>query len=194
MSKKQISEKKIQFIDLELLCWEPSIVPSGQSKHIIQIGLVEIDAIQLDILRKQSYFVRPNFAFEVSKFCTDLTGITQEQLIKKGRPFPEVIRSIQKNWGTSGKVTYAWGDDNEPIREHCTLYNIPNPWAHTGIWDFGVFFRSAHKLQRRLPLTKALEHLKLTFEGRAHDALTDATNLAILHNQMMTNFRQNKIL
>ena len=178
----EISTKKIQFIDLEMLCWPDGIVPPGQSNDIIQLGLVEINVDTLDIAREKRYYIRPpNKNFEVSEYCETLTGISREQLIKQGRSFNDVMRSIVKEYAPSRKITYAWGADHFPINEHCKRYQCANPWDQIGIWDFGAIFQTSFCLKNKMTLAKALEHMGLEFLDRPHDALNDARNLARLH-------------
>jgi inhibitor of KinA sporulation pathway (predicted exonuclease) len=181
---------KIQFMDCEMLCWPDGTVPHGQTNHIIQIGAVEVDSETLKITRSKSYFIRPQSKhFEVSKYCTDLTGITRSRIIDEGHYFPEVMRTIKKEFAPQTKVTYAWGSDYEPIAEHCTKYSCSNPWAMNGIWDFGIIWRSAYNHKHKMPLADALESVGLKFKGRAHDAENDARALADLHNEMLITIR-----
>jgi ERI1 exoribonuclease 2 len=181
---------KIQFIDTEMLCWPDGSCPHGQSNHIIQLGLVEVGTEQLSIAKKKSYFVRPQYKdFDVSSYCTALTGITRSKLISEGHYFPEVMRSIQKEFAPQNKVTYAWGSDFNPIAKYCVEYDCPNPWAETGILDFGIIFRSAYNHKHKMTLTDALSSMGLSFDGKAHDALNDALALALLHNKMMADLR-----
>lgn len=193
MTPSQLESRKTQFIDCEMLCWPNKQIPEGQSNHIIQIGIVEVDAINFTITRSQGYYVRPkNKNFDVSEYCTNLTGITKETLLSKGKYFPEIMKTIQKEFGTRNRVTYAWGNDHEPIRAQCLLHGCENPWSETGIWDFGVLFRQAFCLKTKLPLSKALERVNLPFPGKAHDAVNDATALANLHIEMMNRIRNFK--
>ena len=185
--------RRTQFIDCEMLCWPNKQIPSGQSNHIIQIGIVEVDADNFDITRKQRYYVRPkNKNFEVSEYCTILTGITKETILDEGKYFPEIMRTIKKEFSPRHKVTFAWGNDHEPIRDQCNQHICDNPWAETGIWDFGTVFRTAFNLKTKMPLAKALEKLNLEFPGKPHDALNDAMALANLHIEMMSRIRNSK--
>jgi len=190
MSSKKSKHSKTQFLDLEMLCWPNKVLPVGQTQHIIQIGIVEIDNETLNITKRHSYYVRPNNPkFEVSEYCTKLTSITRDIIIQKGRPFPEVLRSIEKEFHPSTKISYAWGQDNDVLRSHCEQYSVENPWEKTSIWDFGVFFRSAYNIRQKLSLSKAIQLANLEFPGQAHDAVIDAEAVALLHINMMKKIR-----
>lgn len=181
---------KVQFLDLEMLCWPGGICPNGQNNHIIQLGIVEVESETLIITRKKDYFIRPHYKdFEINPYCTELTGITHSQLISSGRYFPEVIRSIKKEFAPQNKITYSWGSDYDALAKHCCEYDTPNPWAEPGIDDFGIFFRSAYNQKHKLPLNEALKYLGLTFEGLQHNALNDAQALAHLYIETIKRIR-----
>lgn len=189
MSQK-LSSTKIQYMDLEMQCWEDGITPENQTNHIIQVGLVEVDANTLTISRKENYYIKPtNKNFDITPYCTNLTGITTELLLKEGRRFNEVMSTIKNEYSPRNKVSYSWGNDNDAIREHCKNYNCNNPWANTGIWDLGIIFQSTFLLKKKLTLSKALEFLNIPFNGTPHNALWDAASLADLHIEMMKRLR-----
>jgi len=192
MGSKQPQNSKLQFIDLENLCWPSVNPPEGQTNHIIQIGIVEINTNNLTITRKERYYVRPKDKnFDVSEYCINLTGITKEIILAEGHYLPEVLRTIKKEFSPGNKVTYAWGDDQEDIRQHCKLYEVENPCDEFGIWNFGTVFHQSFCLSKKLTLEKALNHLGLEFQGKPHDALTDAENLAYLHIETLKQLRKN---
>lgn len=175
-----------------MLCWSDGRKSDGLQNHIIQIGIVEVDALAQTpkITREESLLIRPiDKNFEVSDYCTELTGITRAQLISKGRYFPDVMRSIKKSWAPQNKMTQAWGSDFEPIASHCTEYSVPNPWVD-GISDFGMIYRAAYGFKHKTSLEQALYTSGLTFQGKPHDALNDAKNLAFLAIDMMGDLRK----
>ena len=189
MSPGNIHYDKALFLDLELTCWGPGIDPPfGMKSEIIQVGIVETDLVDLKITRDAVYYVKPN-NYEISDFCTSLTGITAQDIKLKGRPFYEICNRITKDFGPKNKITYAWGSDNDCIVETCDRVHIKNPWGKMGIWDLGLIFRSSFLLKRRFNLEYALEYLGLDFEGKAHDAKVDARNTARLHLEMVRRMR-----
>jgi len=190
MSQK-LSSTKIQYMDLEMQCWEDGNCPIDQTNHIIQIGLVEVDATDLVIIRQENYYIRPkNKNFDISNYCTNLTGITKEKIISEGRRFSDVMQTIKNEFSPRNKVSYSWGSDNDAIISHCKDYNCYNPWQNTGIWDLGIIFQSTFLLKRKLALGKALEFLNVPFNGTPHNAVWDAASLADLHIEMMKRLRE----
>ena len=181
MGNKKVSSTKLQFIDLEMQCWGSGIPPTGQTNHIIQIGIVEINSEKLNITREASYFIRPNTKdFEISQYCTALTGITESKLIDEGRYFPNAINTIIKEFGPASKITYAWGSDSQCLSKQCQDYNIQNPWLNN-ILDYGIIHRNLYGINKKLPLSEVLENFKIPFIGAKHDALNDARALSALY-------------
>lgn len=68
---------KVLIVDVEATCWENGI-PEGQENEIIEIGLCLLDVASWQPQDKRSIIIRPEHS-TVSPFCTQLTGITQEQ-------------------------------------------------------------------------------------------------------------------
>lgn len=178
------------FMDCEMLCWPDKILPAGQSFDIIQIGIVEVDILDLKITREANYYIRPkNKKFEVSPYCVDLTRITKDKLISKGRPFKDICNVIAKDFGTKNKITYAWGDDNTAFKNECLANDAINPWENTGIWDMGSIFRGNFNIKSKMSLSRALEYLNIPFVGEPHCALNDARALAHLHIETIKRIR-----
>lgn len=178
------------YIDLEQACWMGR-PPEGLDNNIIQIGIAEADLINLKVTRTKRYYVRPR-KFEINWYCTKLTGITHDDIIKQGRPLGEVMSSIQREFGPKNKMCFAWGRDDEDIQQECLTHSIANPFGNT-IIDLGVMFRGSFLMKNNMKLHHALEFLGLAFEGRAHDAMVDATNTARLHIEMIRLLRGTKV-
>ena len=76
----------LNVVDVEATCWagEP---PAGQRNEIIEIGVCVLDLGSLERVEKRSLLVQPEHS-EVSTFCTDLTGLTPEE-VSTGLSFRE---------------------------------------------------------------------------------------------------------
>ena len=68
------------YFDLELTCWntKPSL---GLRQEIIEIGVVEMDISKLTITCEAQFFVRPAGRWEISNYCTKITGITRRDIL-----------------------------------------------------------------------------------------------------------------
>lgn len=168
-------------LDIEATC-DNSPSWNRDYMEIIQIGAVIMGADGKVITRYESY-AKPSIHPELTKFCTELTGITQPK-IDSAKPLREVLVDFNK-WVTStfcyhGGVWGSWGmyDRNQFIkdsqRQRIDLvvldyihHNLKNVWAD-----------AAGK--RPMGLGKAIQVEGLQFKGRAHNALVDAENIARL--------------
>lgn len=168
------------YLDLELTCWDGQ-APEGMEPEIIQVGIVEADLTTLSITRRAGYYVRP-VRSTVSEYCTKLTGITQEQVRKHGRPFTEVLNSLTKTFGPRTKLCYAWGNDEAAIAEACLETSTLSPFH---MIDFGLQFCIEYGLKESMSLTNALKYIGRASDGRAHDAVIDAMNTSALHLMML---------
>ena len=79
--------QKIVFFDLEMCCWNEGDKSTGE---IIEIGLAEVDLVKMEIIKRAQYYVKPEND-EISRFCTELTGITPKTIKRQGRPLSEVL-------------------------------------------------------------------------------------------------------
>jgi inhibitor of KinA sporulation pathway (predicted exonuclease) len=171
------------YLDLELTCWDGPR-PEGQFHEIIQVGVVEVDTLDLAITRKCAYYVTPEKSL-VSEYCTNLTGITQRQVDRQGRPFYEVLNSITKKFGPKNKVCYTWGNDQEAVEYACDHDGLLSPFTFINL----SHFFSVTMGVKSMSLEDALLLLNSSFKGRAHDALVDAENTAELHMAMIRRTR-----
>lgn len=167
-----IDYSKVICFDMEMCCWEDRDKPG----EIISIGLCELNLKTGTISREAHYIVKPS-ADEVSPFCTNLTGLTQRMIDRQGRPLQVVLESITKHYG-SRRPYAAWGSDAEYLANQCNLVGATSPLKTT--LDLGLLYKIKKRSDRAVSLKNALTQAGLQFEGKAHNALVDAINLARL--------------
>jgi inhibitor of KinA sporulation pathway (predicted exonuclease) len=167
-----INYSKVVCFDMEMCCWEDR----PGTGEIISIGLCELNLATQEIARDTHYFVKPQ-SDQVSDYCTQLTGITPRMVERQGRPLEAVLETISKNFG-SKRPYAAWGTDAQYLAHQCSSIGIDSP-IQTAI-DIGVLYKLRNRSDRSISLTAALERAGSSFEGKAHNALVDAKNLARL--------------
>jgi inhibitor of KinA sporulation pathway (predicted exonuclease) len=108
-----------------------------------------------------------------------LTGIEQTN-IDKANPLVDALLELA-SWLKKAQVN-AWGSwgmfDRSQFIMECRLKNLENPLANLQHFNIKQLF--ARKFDHRVGLVRAVTMRGLTFEGRAHSGISDATNIARL--------------
>uniref|UniRef100_A0A8C3CLJ7 ERI1 exoribonuclease 2 n=1 Tax=Cairina moschata TaxID=8855 RepID=A0A8C3CLJ7_CAIMO len=190
-------------VDLEATCWR------GERRHspeIIEFPAVLLNTATGEIEAEFHTYVQPQEHPVLSEFCTELTGITQNQ-VDEGVPlniclsqFLKWIQKIQQE----KKIAFSSDTPSNSISEAkpCTFVT----WTD---WDLGVCLQyECKRKQLRKPdilnswidlkatykafynrkpkgLNGALQDLGLTFAGREHSGLDDSRNTARLAWRMI---------
>ncbi|EDQ89693.1 uncharacterized protein MONBRDRAFT_25291 [Monosiga brevicollis MX1] len=186
-------------MDFEATCEEER---SPFPHEIIEIPAILLDAKSGELLDTFQTYVRPKLNPQLSKFCTNLTGITQDQ-VDAAKLFPEAWQDFEDFLGKAVQKFKA-SHDVDDVRVLC---------ASDGPWDFRDFLAFQCQLSQmdypavcqqwmdvRKRLTKhfklkwagperaayatgldfMLQAVGLTFEGRPHSGIDDSRNIARL--------------
>jgi len=166
---------KLVIVDLECTCWE--LPPPDAVSEIIELGVCVFDGMSGVIGRKSSLLVRPN-NLDISSYCTALTGITRERLVREGRPLGEVLNRVRKLYPVRSSAWGGWGcGDRDCISRESASKGADNPFLGTYV-DVGLLYRFHARSPRRVGLSDALAALGMAFEGRPHCGADDAWNAA----------------
>ncbi len=174
------------YIDIELTCWSGS-PPPGMKQEIVEIGIVEMDLMALTITREKSHFIRPR-RWEISSQCTDLTGITTDD-IRSARPFAEVLDLVTQEFNPQKALCCTWGGDAGLIADACRSHGLKSPLRH--LLDLAHFVQNLLLLRDRPSLRNGVKLLGLEFDGVPHCALVDARNTARVHAAVVRRMRGN---
>ena len=99
---------RVYIVDVEATCWKEKR-PDGQISEIIQVGIVEFNLLSGSISSKVSHNIRPQYS-KVSEFCTELTGITPEEL-EGEKNFSEFLNMTKERFPHLKNYTWAsYGD------------------------------------------------------------------------------------
>jgi inhibitor of KinA sporulation pathway (predicted exonuclease) len=167
----------LNVIDVEATCWEGP-VPHGQANEIIEIGLCVVDLDTRRRVARDRILVRPESS-EVSAFCTELTGLTQEE-VDAGRSFQEACAVLTEQHGAASRRWAGWGEyDRRQFERQCATLGVDYPFAlrHS---NAKRRFAEAHGLRRQIGMSRALAKVGLRLEGRHHSGADDAWNIAAL--------------
>lgn len=164
--------------DLEASCWRGVW---HRRKETIEIGAVGYRRGAPHWEEFHTY-VRPVRIPKLSRFCTELTGITQEQV--DGAPtFPQALASFLA-WAGGGEVTLAsWGPyDAWQLGLDLEYHQLEPPPVHH--LDVKTLFNTLMGVKRR-SFAEAAASVGLELEGRRHSALHDARNTARMLDRLL---------
>jgi len=177
---------KLLIIDLEATCWKNTDAKDGlQTKiekemEIIEIGWAIIQHPDWRTSASGSILVKPS-VMDISEFCTELTGHTEEELTEGGIPLKEaldeLIRLVPKLKDT---VWASWGDyDRKQFHRECNRKQIKYPFRDSHI-NIKTLFSFREKIKKGKGVSSALKIKNMEFEGRPHNGGDDARNIARL--------------
>lgn len=151
-----------------------------REQEIIELGAYRVNGYGEWIDQFQS-FVKPVMNPRLSVYCTELTGITQDQ-VTKARNYGQVFPAFE-DWfyDQDGQhLLCTWGDkDLDLIHAECARHDVDHQFLPVCI-DLRAQYARMHKLPKEVGLLKALEYTDIEFEGAHHRALDDAFNTAKL--------------
>lgn len=176
---------KIVVIDVEATCW-PGSPPHGERQEIIEVGVVLFDVKKLLISNKESLIVRPDFS-KVSKFCTELTTLTQAD-VDKGITFAEACHILKKEYQTESRTFASYGDfDRKAFERDCIHKNVKFPFGPTHL-NIKNLFAIAFSLEREIGMAEALKKMNLPLIGTHHRGHDDAENIAKILRELILKF------
>mmetsp|Transcript_64032 Transcript_64032/g.150655 ORF Transcript_64032/g.150655 Transcript_64032/m.150655 type:complete len:426 (-) Transcript_64032:84-1361(-) len=148
------------------------------------------------IVSEFQVYCRPEKNPILTKFCKELTAITQEQ-VDAGVLLPKAIE-LHQQWletnlpgGIGGGATFAmvtWSDADILGALHSELRRrgLQRP-AHFDAWiNLKALFKSHYKREPKGGLQRCVESCGLSFDGRAHSGLVDSINTAKICIQMIS--------
>lgn len=168
--------------DLELTCEQDC---RDYPHQIIEIGAVLWQ--QRKVTAEFQSYVQPTSAYELTQFCSELTGITAKQLAGAQK-----IQHVAANFeqfivSANPELIVSWGQgDQDILTAECSAAGINSPLTGFEYQNFKTAFCKQRKI-KRAGLKTALQICGITPEGRQHSAVSDATNLARLFSYTLNN-------
>ncbi len=181
---KQNRLDQIIVIDLEATCWETPKPPPGQEREIIEIGICTLDVVSGERLAKRSILVKPERS-TISAFCTQLTTLTQEQVMREGVSFKKACSILKKEYLSEERMWASYGDyDRAKFEKQCRLYKVSYPFGPRHL-NIKSLFGLMNGIPREIGLEKAMGVLNLPMEGTHHRGDDDAWNAAAILSTLM---------
>lgn len=184
--------KTLVIFDLEATCWEDR---KFSTSEIIEIGAVRIERNTGTLLDKFDIFVKPRLNPTLSQYCMDLTSIRQQD-VDLGYDFVPAMFQFN-TWLNEYNDEYimSWGyyDKNQILREGDGKNDTSSSFLE--LEDKLVYKHLNMKNQfahmynvKRCGLAKALNILKLHFEGTPHRGIDDCENMARIYKKIGNKF------
>jgi inhibitor of KinA sporulation pathway (predicted exonuclease) len=181
-------DRRALVIDVEATCWEPpEVQPANEISEIIEIGIAVVNIDNREIEKNDSILVRPQKS-KVSKFCTKLTTLTQEQ-VDKGVTFQEAMKTLRDEYDSQNRLFVSWGDyDRKMFERNCKDYGVKYPFGPRHM-NLKNAFAVLNGLDREVGLDSALPYYSLTLEGTHHRGVDDAKNIAKIFQNIVGIYR-----
>jgi len=165
-------------IDFEATCTDSNEFPRDEME-IVEIGAVLASGDTFQVVSEFQSFVRPVRNPQLTDFCRELTGITQER-VDSAPGFLDVLTRFNGWLAEQGEAVFcSWGDyDRHQLTRDCAYHNVEYPF---GVEHINLKKRFAQSQSRRPQgLSAALRSVNLPFVGSPHRGIDDARNIASL--------------
>jgi inhibitor of KinA sporulation pathway (predicted exonuclease) len=170
----------ITIFDLEYTAWECSMarrwLAPGEFREVVQIGAVRICSSSFEILDAFDVLVRPRINARLSPYFENLTGISNERLLRLGVDFAQGYQRFLEFAG-DGPIA-AFGQDQQVLDDNIRLYGLTGMRALPEFRDLRGWFAQWGLDPRGLHSCELGPALGLAFAGHAHNALDDARAIA----------------
>lgn len=198
--------KYLCVLDFEATCWNTKN-PDLDKQEIIEFpsALYELNENkQLTYIGEFSKYVKPTIHPILSDFCTELTGITQEQV--DSAEIIEKVYEAHHQWLISNAkpksdiyiiTCGAWDLKTMLPKEikNKKLRYYPEYKKYINIKDEFKYFYKKKKQPRGM--VEMLDELELKLDGRHHSGIDDTRNIAKILvrmvNESHTNFKINDV-
>ena len=181
----QISNDYYLIVDVEATCADDGTVPRHEME-IIEIGAVMQSSRTFEIVSEFQTFVQPVRRPELTAFCINLTGITQDNVT--GAPHFRSALEAMKQWmyPFGDSLFCSWGDyDRKQFTQDCEFNHVDYPFG-SGHLNLKAEFAHALGKRRQMGMAEAVRHLGMDFEGSHHRGLDDARNIARIVRRICT--------
>jgi ERI1 exoribonuclease 3 len=186
---EDIDLEYLLILDFEATCFDEAKIDQDNQKlevfEIIEFPILALNTKTYNIDFKFHHYIKPTVHPKLNKFCTELTGITQET-VDKGISLEESFKllfNFMKESGLDQKhhafVTCGDWDFMTCIRNECKYKNIEYP-DYLKRW---VNIKKCFKEYKNDPkvktgMTGMLDEFGLKLEGRHHSGIDDCYNIS----------------
>lgn len=164
-------------LDFEATCQRDSTM---EPQEIIEFPCLRVKGSDFSIESQFHRYVRPIHHPNLTHFCTELTGITQD-MVESEKDFKDVLNDFnywmaEQRPGQFTFVTCGDWDLKTMLPNQCRTSDLPVPDSMT---QWINIKKSYHAAKGNFPrsLQSMLQGVGLTFEGRQHSGIDDSFNI-----------------
>eukprot|EP01064_Diplonema_japonicum_P031365 TRINITY_DN5579_c0_g1_i1.p1 TRINITY_DN5579_c0_g1~~TRINITY_DN5579_c0_g1_i1.p1 ORF type:complete len:435 (+),score=108.66 TRINITY_DN5579_c0_g1_i1:64-1368(+) len=162
--------------------------------EIVEFPCVVVDAATLEPVAEYHKYVRPTTAAQLSDFCKESCGITQQQ-VDEAHPIDRVLKDFIKWVGSLSLkgdvvvVTCGNYDLRTALRAEVLNKKLPTLPVWLKRWcNIKELFAEKHlRGRRQYGMAQMLSHQKLSLEGRHHSGIDDTRNISKLMVHLIRN-------
>lgn len=181
----------ICILDFEATCDDAIIYYDNEVIEFPSVLLkLSDDGTVYDVVSEFQRYCKPLLSSTLSKFCTNLTGITQEK-VDNGGNFPTVLKEHHK-WlseitGLNSVlfVTVGSWDLKTMMVNECKKWNLIPPTIYFSYVNITGPFRDFYKCGSR-GMKGMLEFLDIALTGKHHSGIDDCRNTAKIWQRMIS--------
>lgn len=189
----RIKTNKLLVYDCEATCWNDREKTRNEGE-LIEIGIVPIDLSTFEVREDLSYsaLIKPANT-RISQYCTELTGISQDQIDERAKTFDVVVDEILNKY-QQRVANGSWGNfDPKIVKKAAKAYDTRFPFEDTH-YNLKNMYSLLSGRSRELSLIKAIEAEGLSFKGTQHTAIDDAINTAIIISKHLKFLRTSRLI
>jgi ERI1 exoribonuclease 3 len=142
----------------------------------------------MKILDQRQYFVKPEWSTELTEFCTQLTGLTNEIIFTQGKPLRQVIKLfddyLEENFYSKSRkfalVTDGQWDLKQLLLRETKKKKIPLASHYRTFFDLRAEFQKCFPYVHIRGLRSMVQYANIEFTGRHHSGISDCMTICEL--------------
>jgi len=147
----------------------------NEHREIIQVSALKIDE-NMRILEKLNVLVKPKINSQLSAYCINLTGLTQED-IYKGISYIDFNTKFN-NFTDDGNINcWSWGNDVDVLYENDEINNTKLSNYRKNHFDLRQIFKRNNIEISDVSSGQLAKFFGIKFKGHVHNAEYDTLSL-----------------
>ena len=179
------NDKKTNYlvIDFEATCSNNKKELPPNEMEIIEFAGILIDQ-SYNHLWEFTRFIKPIRHPVLTKFCTELTSINQND-VEKAKLFPDVLEIFLNGIPDKKPIFLSWGnyDKNQLLRD-CEYHDIQYPFEQANHVNIKEKVNEFLKLKKHKGVGGTLRFLNMRFQGTPHRGIDDVINIIRILKQI----------